>query len=88
MISPTARRGFSEAKGSWKIICRRRRSGRSSRRDWPTSSCPSKRTLPPLAGSSCRIALPTVVLPQPDSPTSASVRPRASSSETPSTART
>jgi hypothetical protein len=32
--------------------------------------------------------LPTVVLPHPDSPTSASVRPRASSSETPSTAFT
>ena len=49
MISPTDMRGFSDAKGSWKIICMRRRSGRRAPRARPLSSCPSKRTLPPLA---------------------------------------
>ena len=38
--------------------------------------------------TSCRMPLPTVVLPQPDSPTSASVRPAGIASDTPSTAFT
>ena len=54
---------------------RRRRAPRSEPRD----SSPLE--LHPAAGRliNCRIALPTVVLPQPDSPTSASVRPAARS---------
>ena len=46
------------------------------------------RTLPAVGGMSRRMALPAVVLPQPDSPTSASVRPLRITSETPSTAFT
>jgi len=42
----------------------------------------------PESGNSRRMPLPTVVLPQPDSPTSASVRPDRIDSETPSTAFT
>ena len=68
----------------WKSPRRRRSSPPRSR----VSSTPSKRTSPALGRMSCRIALPTVVLPQPDSPTSASVRPDPMASETPSTART
>ena len=45
-IWPTRLRGFSDANGSWKIICIWRRSGRSSRRDRPTSSSPRNRTDP------------------------------------------
>ena len=62
--------------------------GRNAERDRPVSSCPSSAALPLVGRISCRSALPTVVFPQPDSPTNASVRPRLRSSETPSTALT
>ena len=44
--------------------------------------------LPPVGSTSCRMARPTVVLPQPDSPTRASVSPGKIVRSTPSTART
>ena len=53
-----------------------------------TGPCPRTSRSPPVVGSSCRMPLPTVVLPQPDSPTSASVRCEGISSDTPSTAFT
>ena len=45
-ICPTRLRGFSDAYGSWKIICISRRNGRSSRRDSVVMSSPPKRTVP------------------------------------------
>jgi hypothetical protein len=86
MISPTRRRGLSEPNGSWKTICSCRRAERSARPPRPTSSSSPSRTEPAVGGCSCSSALPTVVLPQPDSPTSASVRPGEIARETPSTA--
>ena len=80
-------RGLSEPNGSWKIICTLaaiRRHRRSPRR---AMSAPSSTISPPAAGTSRRIVLPSVDLPQPDSPTSPSVSPRSTSKLTPSTAR-
>ena len=58
----------------------------------PTRSSPSKRMLPlvtlPLPGSSPMTAIAVVDLPEPDSPTIASVSPAARSRSTPSTAWT
>ena len=51
-------------------------------------SSPSKRTVPLVGSSSRTSSRPSVDLPQPDSPTSPSVSPRRTSSETPSTACT
>ena len=73
----TRMRGLSEAYGSWKMICiRGARGAARSPLQARQVACPSKRTLAARsAGISRRMALPAVVLPQPDSPTSASVRP-------------
>ena len=79
-------RGLSEENGSWNTTCTRRRSGRS----WPAGRLsmrsPARYTSPAVIGYSRRIALPTVDLPQPDSPTSDSVSPRSMEKDTPSTA--
>src|SRR2546422_9878350 len=48
----------------------------------------STKTSPPVGGTSCRIPLPVVVLPQPLSPTRQKISPRPTSRSTPSTART
>src|SRR5439155_6337243 len=71
-MSRTRQRGFRLAYGDWKIICLR----------WPRNSM-----RPPLGASSPTIRRAMVDLPQPDSPTSARVSPRRTSSVTPSTAR-
>jgi len=55
--------------------------GEASSMRWPSST-----TCPAVMSNSRRIARPTVDLPQPDSPTSDSVSPRATSKDTPSTA--
>ena len=88
MISPTRRRGFSDAYGSWKIICSSRRYGLSSRCESVVMSSPPKRSVPLVGSSSLTRSRPSVDLPQPDSPTIPSVSPRRTSSETPSTAWT
>jgi hypothetical protein len=67
--------GFSEAYGSWKTICRSRRTSRMDRASSPISSRPSKTTDPEVGVCSCRIARPVVDLPQPDSPTTPRVSP-------------
>src|SRR5687767_3087794 len=72
MMSFTRQRGFRLAYGSWKIICMRR---------------PRNSICPALGAYSPTMSLATVDLPQPDSPTSASVSPRATSKVTSSTAR-
>ncbi len=58
------------------MICISLRRGRSSARESPVSSRPSKVTLPAVASASRRMTRPAVVLPEPDSPTSPSVSPR------------
>ena len=65
-ISPTVMRGLSEAYGSWKIICIRRRNGRIADCDACEMSWPSN-TMRPAVGSSSRItSRASVDLPQPD----------------------
>ncbi len=86
MMSPIRRRGFSEAIGSWKMSCTRRRSRRSRSPLSRTRSTPSKTTLPDVGRKSCSTARASVDLPQPDSPTSPSVSPRFRSKLTSETA--
>ena len=63
--------------GSWKMICIRRRYGRSAAPLSVVMSWPSKRIVPAVGSMSRSSSRPTVVLPQPDSPTSPRVSPRA-----------
>ena len=70
------------------MIWKSRRRPLNSPADSDDRSTPPKFTLPPDNGSNCTMPLPTVVLPEPDSPTSASVRPARTDSDTPSTAFT
>ena len=69
-------RGLSDAYGSWKIICMRRRSGRIA--DWLAwvMSVPAKTILPAVGSCSRVTSRASVDLPQPDSPTSPTVSPR------------
>ena len=70
------------------MICRSRRRSRMRPASSPISSSPSKRTEPEVGSTRRSTDLAVVVLPQPDSPTSARVSPRSSVNDTPSTART
>src|SRR6266700_468372 len=88
MIRPTVCRGFSDKYGSWKMIWRSWRIGRSAPPLRWVMSRPSKTIFPPVGSSSRTTARPVVVLPQPDSPTRPSVSPGATVKSTPSTART
>src|SRR3990170_8617781 len=88
MMAPMVMRGFREAYVSWKIICMRRRMRRISPGFMRVRSCPSKVTSPDVGLYSMRMTRPSVVLPQPLSPTSPSVSPRLISKLTPSTALT
>ena len=89
MLSPIGVRGSSDAYGSWKMICIRRRYGLSaaplSCGDVRRRRTGSRRPSASMSRSSSR---PTVVLPQPDSPTRPSVSPRRIVKLTPSTAWT
>jgi hypothetical protein len=80
-------RGFSEANGSWKTICMRRRSGRSSCSFSVEMSRPSKMMRPSVGLYRRKMVRPTVDFPQPDSPTRPTVSPRLIVSEMSSTAR-
>jgi hypothetical protein len=75
--------GFSDRAGSWNTIAMSRPRWRCSwRSPRPTSSSPSKQIDPvtdAVCGSRPMIARALTVLPDPDSPTIASVRPRSSS---------
>ena len=86
--APTVMRGLSALYGSWKMICIRRRSapqrGAVEREDVGAL----ERRLPAVGSCSRRMVRPTDDLPHPLSPTSASVSPRPTSNDTPSTART
>ena len=87
-MSRTVIRGLSEAYGSWKTIWMSRRTARICFRLKPVMSSPSKTIVPDVGSSSFMIVRPSVVLPQPDSPTTPSVSPARMPSVTPSTART
>ena len=84
-MSATRMRGLSELNGSWNTICACRRRVAALR---AATVSPASTMLPAVGSISRSSALPTVVLPQPDSPTSASVRPGWIDSVTSSTART
>ncbi|EDT38061.1 hypothetical protein BamMEX5DRAFT_6154 [Burkholderia ambifaria MEX-5] len=85
---PTVRRGFSDANGSWKMNWMFRRSACRSAPFIALMSRPSN-SIEPLCDSTRRSSeRPVVDLPQPDSPTSASVSPARSSKLTRSTACT
>ncbi len=91
--SPTVKRGLSEAIGSCRIMAMRLpRMCRISAGDLASRSSPSKRIAPltirAAGGSNRRMVRASVVLPEPDSPTTPSVSPARSVSETSSTART
>ena len=76
-MSATLQRGFRLAYGSWKIICRRRRSAPACPEAKAcVMSMPSKRTCPAVGVCRPTSRRATVLLPQPDSPTSPSVCPR------------
>ncbi|MCY1364580.1 hypothetical protein D9M69_513900 [compost metagenome] len=85
-MSPAVRRGFSEAYGSWKMICRSRRRWRIAFAGRVSSSSPFSRTEPEVGSTSRITDLAVVVLPQPDGPTSDSVSPCPTVNDTPSTA--
>ena len=74
-ICPTRLRGLSEAYGSWKTICISPRRGRSSRLLTCVMSRPSNLIEPSVGSSNRTRQRPSVVLPQPDSPTRPSVFP-------------
>ncbi len=85
--------GFSDVIGSWKTIAMLApQNRRISLGDAPPISSPSKRIEPLritfLRGSSPMIERVSTVLPDPDSPTIPSVRPRSRVKDTPSTDRT
>ena len=90
---PTVNTGFSEVIGSWKIIAMRLpRMSRIAAGERSSRFCPSNITRPevlrPGGGTSRITESDSTDLPQPLSPTMPSVRPRATPSETPSTAAT
>ncbi len=90
--SPIGTTGLSEVIGSWKIIeISLPRTRRISRSEIGTRSRPASRTAPPMmrpGGSGSRRMTASALndLPQPDSPTMATVSPALTQSERPSTA--
>ena len=86
-IWPTMKRGLSDAYGFWKMIWMRRLYGMNSRADIARMSRPSKCAVPAVASCSRISVRPTVVLPEPDSPTRPSVLPLGRSNDTSCTAR-
>ena len=69
-------RGLSDPNGSWKTTCIRRRIARNVVRLASSRRVPSSVTSPAAIGCSASSAIPSVVLPDPDSPTMPSVSPR------------
>src|SRR5438270_5069356 len=93
ICSPTVNTGFGEVIGSWKIIDSlsprrlRSRSSESFSRSSPSNSI-SPAAMRPGGGTNPMMLSAMTLLPQPDSPTMPSVRPRSSRRSTPSTALT
>ena len=82
----TVCRGLSASAGFWNTIWIRRRWSSERERDDPASSAPSNAIRPAVGTCSPAMQRPTVVLPLPDSPTSATQRPDSIANETPLTA--
>src|SRR5262249_21904776 len=78
--------GFSDEYGSWKTTWTRLRNRRRADAPPSTIDVPSKRMSPDVGRSSCNRSRPSVLLPDPLSPTTPSVSPRAIESDTSSTA--
>ncbi|MNI73697.1 hypothetical protein D3C73_1297220 [compost metagenome] len=88
IASPTVRRGFKLEYGSWNIVCTWRRNDSRDAPDSCRTSCPAKRILPADGRTRPAMQRPSVLFPEPDSPTSASVVPAAIDRLTPRTACT
>src|SRR5262245_26474864 len=88
MIEPTVIRGFSDAYGSWKMICICLRRARRERLSSVVTFLPSNHTSPEVGSIRRRMVRPVVDLPQPDSPTRPSVSPGCMVNEMSSTACT
>ena len=86
-IAPTRLRGFRLAYGFWNTICTSGRRRFLVARPASATLAPAIHNSPPVGGSIIVIWRAKVDLPQPDSPTTARVLPRASSNDTPSSAR-
>ncbi len=78
--------GFSDEYGSWKIGCTRWRNEVSCLPFSDATSSPSKRMTPAVGSMTLSIMRAVVVLPDPDSPTIATVSPRGIANETSLTA--
>jgi hypothetical protein len=85
---PTFLRGLSEAYGFWKTICTVGRNRFNVALSASTMSTPSIFSPPDVGRSIIVTWRANVDLPQPDSPTTASVSPARTVNETPSSART
>ena len=83
---PTDIRGSSDEYGSWNTIWARRRRSRSRRLSAAWTSRPPMRIAPLVSGSRRSARRASVVLPEPDSPTSPRVSPLSIVSDTSSTA--
>ena len=79
-------RGFREPYGFWNTICTRERSDFSVAAEAPAISCPAITREPDVGCSIMVTRRARVDLPQPDSPTTASVLPRWSVKLAPSSA--
>ena len=79
---PTVLRGSSDAKGSWKMYWTSRRSLLRSAAPISDRGRPRNEMRPEVASCNCWMVRPIVDLPEPDSPTSASVSPGWMSKET------
>ena len=75
-------RGLSDSNGFWNTIWMRRRAASGRSRAKAASSLPSNTIRPPLGGCSPARQRPIVVLPLPDSPTSATQRPDSIANDT------
>ena len=87
-IADTVMAGLSELYGSWNTAWMSRARPRRARPRSRVMSRPPKLIRPPDTGARPRMARPSVVLPEPDSPTTPSVSPGAMARLTPDTAVT
>jgi len=85
-MEPIFLRGLSEPYGFWNTNCTERRSTLRWASDAGTTSVPASRNSPAVGVSINETIRASVDLPQPDSPTTASVLPGMTVKETPPTA--
>jgi hypothetical protein len=80
-------RGLSDEYGSWKTICMSRRAARMRALEKPSTFSPRNSTSPEVGSIKRSMQRPVVLLPLPDSPTSANVSPSSTEKLTSSRAR-